>query len=76
MPYARNDGVAIHYRTEGEGVPLVLQHGSSQSLEDWAEFGYAQELRQRGRDHPGAFFASSEVLPHVKEFLATITATG
>jgi pimeloyl-ACP methyl ester carboxylesterase len=49
MPYAHNDGVAIHYRTEGEGTPLVLQHGLTQSLEDWAEFGYAQELRHTYR---------------------------
>ena len=49
MPYVRNDGVAIHYRTEGEGVPLVLQHGTTGSWEDWAELGYAQELRHSYR---------------------------
>jgi pimeloyl-ACP methyl ester carboxylesterase len=49
MPYARNDGVAIHYRTEGEGAPLVLHHGTTGSGEDWAEFGYAPELRQSYR---------------------------
>jgi hypothetical protein len=31
MPYADNDGVQIHYRVEGEGPPLVLQHGFSES---------------------------------------------
>ena len=35
MPYADNQGVRIHYEMEGEGPPLVLQHGFSGSLEGW-----------------------------------------
>jgi pimeloyl-ACP methyl ester carboxylesterase len=27
MPYAVNQGVRIHYRIQGDGHPLVLQHG-------------------------------------------------
>lgn len=27
MPYATNQGVRIHYRVEGKGPLLVLQHG-------------------------------------------------
>src|ERR1700730_6051453 len=27
MPRVVSDGVAIHYRLEGDGSPLVLQHG-------------------------------------------------
>ena len=40
MAYADNHGVRIHYQVEGNGPPLVLQHGYSDSLESWYEFGY------------------------------------
>ena len=33
MPYSVNQGVRIYYRIEGEGQPLVLQHGFTDSLE-------------------------------------------
>ncbi len=33
MPYANNHGIRIHYQVEGEGPPLVLQHGSTSSLQ-------------------------------------------
>jgi pimeloyl-ACP methyl ester carboxylesterase len=49
MPYANNGGIAIHYRTEGQGQPLVLQHGTTGSWQDWFELGYAQELRRNYR---------------------------
>ena len=39
MSYADNRGIRIHYRVEGEGPPLVLQHGFTQSIDDWYEFG-------------------------------------
>lgn len=45
MPYVSNDGVRIHYHVEGEGPPLVLHHGTSQSLEDWHSYGYVQGLK-------------------------------
>jgi pimeloyl-ACP methyl ester carboxylesterase len=45
MPYADNDGVRIHYRVEGEGSPIVLQHGFSESVVDWYEAGYVDALR-------------------------------
>ena len=45
MPYVSNDGVRIHYHVEGEGPPLVLHHGTSQSLEDWYSYGYVQGLK-------------------------------
>src|SRR5215472_515929 len=45
MPYAVNHGVRIHYRIEGDGPPLVLQHGFSDSLETWYETGYAETLK-------------------------------
>jgi len=45
MPYADNAGVRIHYKTEGEGPPLVLQHGSLGSMEDWYDGGYVAALK-------------------------------
>jgi pimeloyl-ACP methyl ester carboxylesterase len=46
MPYADNDGVRIHYRLEGGGPPLVLQHGFTDSLETWYELGYVDALKR------------------------------
>jgi len=33
MPYADNRGVRIHYEVEGEGPPLVMQHGFTDSIQ-------------------------------------------
>jgi pimeloyl-ACP methyl ester carboxylesterase len=49
MPYAENRGVRIYYEVEGEGPPLVLVHGFSESLEGWREYGYAEELKKEHR---------------------------
>ena len=46
MPDVDNNGIAIHYEVEGSGPPLVLQHGSFGSLEDWREIGYVAPLRE------------------------------
>jgi pimeloyl-ACP methyl ester carboxylesterase len=40
MPYTTHQGVRIHYRVEGEGPPLVIQHGFTDSMETWYEVGY------------------------------------
>jgi pimeloyl-ACP methyl ester carboxylesterase len=48
MPYANNHGIRIHYQVEGAGPPLVLQHGFTDSLENWYERGYVAALK---RDH-------------------------
>lgn len=45
MPHANNEGVHIHYRTEGEGPPLVLHHWSLATLESWYDYGYVSALR-------------------------------
>jgi pimeloyl-ACP methyl ester carboxylesterase len=45
MPYATNDGVRIHYETEGDGPPLLLHCGVIQSLDDWYDAGYVAALR-------------------------------
>jgi hypothetical protein len=33
MPYADNQGVRIHYQVEGDGPPLVMQHGFTDSIQ-------------------------------------------
>ena len=49
MPYVHSQGVRIHYQTEGEGPPLVLQHGFTDSLASWYECGYVPALQQHYR---------------------------
>ena len=49
MPHVTNDGVGIHYRVEGDGPPLVLQHGFTDSSETWYERGYVDALKSRNR---------------------------
>jgi pimeloyl-ACP methyl ester carboxylesterase len=44
IPYTSSQGVRIHYQVEGNGPPLVLQHGFTSSLEAWRQFGYVQAL--------------------------------
>jgi pimeloyl-ACP methyl ester carboxylesterase len=46
MPFANNNGVKIHYEVEGQGPPLILQHGLMGSLERWRIYRYAQELKK------------------------------
>ena len=46
MPYADSNGVSIHYNVEGDGPPLVLQHGFSGSLHGWHEGGYVEVLKR------------------------------
>ncbi len=46
MPYVNNQGVRIHYRVEGAGPPLVLQHAFTGSLASWYEFGYVSALER------------------------------
>jgi pimeloyl-ACP methyl ester carboxylesterase len=49
MPFADNAGVRIHYVIEGEGPPLVLQHWSVATLENWYDFGYVSALKNEYR---------------------------
>jgi len=45
MPVATApDGVRIHYEIEGDGPPLVLQHGLLSSLESWRQRGYVERF--------------------------------
>jgi pimeloyl-ACP methyl ester carboxylesterase len=45
MPHADNQGMRIHYQVEGEGPPLVLQHGFTHSVQDWYRAGYVDALK-------------------------------
>jgi pimeloyl-ACP methyl ester carboxylesterase len=45
MPYTENGGVRIHFQVEGEGPALVLQHGFTESVQDWYEAGYVEALK-------------------------------
>jgi len=47
MAYTSNQGVRIHYRIEGAGTPLVIQHGFSDSPETWYDLGYVDALKQQ-----------------------------
>ncbi|MBI4291060.1 MAG: alpha/beta fold hydrolase [Betaproteobacteria bacterium] len=49
MPYASNQGIRIHYRVEGSGPPLVLQHGFTWSMESWSRSGYLETLKPHYR---------------------------
>lgn len=49
MPYVDSQGVRIHYKTEGEGPPLVLHHGFASSSEAWRQFGYVLALCRDNR---------------------------
>ena len=44
MPYVDNNGTRIHYHVEGEGQPLVLQHGFHSSIKNWYANGYVEPL--------------------------------
>jgi pimeloyl-ACP methyl ester carboxylesterase len=49
MPRVDNKGISIHYRVEGNGPPLVLQHGFSDSSETWYERGFVAALKPKYR---------------------------
>ena len=45
MPHVDNAGLKIGYCVEGEGLPLVLLHGFTDSAESWYELGYVHALQ-------------------------------
>jgi Predicted hydrolases or acyltransferases (alpha/beta hydrolase superfamily) len=49
MPYADNQSTRIHYQVEGDGPPLVLQHGFTGNLMRWHSFGYVGALQSSYR---------------------------
>jgi pimeloyl-ACP methyl ester carboxylesterase len=40
MPFADNDGVRIFYELEGDGHPLILHHGLTDTHENWSKRAY------------------------------------
>ena len=49
MPHVVNKGISIHYKVEGNGPPLVLQHGFGDSSETWYERGFVAALKPKYR---------------------------
>lgn len=49
MPYVCNHPVKIHFQQIGEGPPLVLQHGFSDSISGWYEAGWVKRLGRHFR---------------------------
>jgi pimeloyl-ACP methyl ester carboxylesterase len=49
MPFIDNAGIRIHYEIEGEGPPLLLHHGATDSRESWYEYGYVSALKPGNR---------------------------
>jgi len=45
MPYAKSGDFNIYYEVEGKGEPITFQHGLTNSLEDWRDFGYVEKLK-------------------------------
>ena len=49
MPRVVNKGISIHYRVEGNGPPLVLGHGITDSSDVFYERGYVAALKPKYR---------------------------
>jgi pimeloyl-ACP methyl ester carboxylesterase len=49
MPHISNQGIRIYYEIEGSGPPLVLQHGLTDSLRGWYEYGFVDFLKHHYR---------------------------
>ena len=47
MPYVDSSGVDIHYHVEGNGPPLVVQHGLTGSLKNWYAYGFVEKLQDK-----------------------------
>jgi pimeloyl-ACP methyl ester carboxylesterase len=46
LPYVESDGINIYYEVEGEGVPLMLHHVLTGSLNTFRRLGYTEKLRK------------------------------
>ena len=81
MPYVNSHGVRIHYQTEGDGPPLVLQHGFTDSLDGWYEYGYVPALQHHyrlilldARGHGGSEKPHESAAYEARLFVADILA--
>lgn len=45
MPFAKNDGIHIHFEVEGAGPPILLQYGQYFPCEVWREYHYVDALK-------------------------------
>ena len=45
MPFVDNHGVKIFYSLDGNGTPLVLLHGFTDTHEAWIDLGYVDALK-------------------------------
>jgi len=45
--FVKVDGMNVHYREEGEGVPIVLLHGTAASLHTWDD--WTKDLKRKYR---------------------------
>ena len=89
MPFANNQDIRIYYQVEGEGPPLVLQHGFTDSLESWYEFGYVSALQsdyqlilidarghgQSDKPHESAAYSSSNFTADVVAVLDALAVS-
>lgn len=46
MAFSKKHTHSIHYKITGNGPPLVLLFGFGMSLEEWFDFGYADQLKE------------------------------
>jgi len=46
VPFVDSNGVRIYFQVEGDGLPLIMQHGFTDSLETWYEVGYVVALKR------------------------------
>jgi pimeloyl-ACP methyl ester carboxylesterase len=89
MPFASNpiDGTQIQYEVDGSGPPLLLVHGTSGSLQLWAESGYRDALKSdyrlvmydlRGHGESGHPHGLESYTPelHVSDVLAVLDDLG
>jgi len=86
MSYATNQGTRIHYRVEGSGPPLILQHGLFWSLEGWERWGYVGALsrfqlilvdaRGHGESEKPHDSAAYSLAHHVADIVAVLDDLG
>lgn len=46
MPYFDHAGYRLYYRTEGQGMPIVLHHGFTSRSQAWYYFGFVDALKE------------------------------
>lgn len=87
MPFITNEGVNIHYKVEGQGPGVILQHGFFGSMEDWYEYGYVDALKDdyqvilvdaRGHGKSEKLYEASQYAPYLraKDIITVMDAVG